>query len=287
VAAKLLRRVPASATVATVVAPEQRASELLATIPDYVWDGSSLPVPVEVIADTHFGLLVRDLDDLALAPGAPALRGGEQLSGLLLVEQREIWVNAGEAQEWPGRRRFTIGHELGHWVLHRPRHSVFCRSGTLTGDEQADGRDIEEEASLFAAALMFPPGLVRDQHAAVGGDLEALRERFGASRMAMERAVCAAVRRPQLESLPDVAFFYWDDPGYEAWRYTNLDEGFVLNDDLSDGGRSRLHRARCSYLDRVVDDRNPRTRYPKWCSTDVEALRAALPAALGCGRCRP
>ena len=35
------------------------------------------------------------------------------LSGLLLPAAGEIWVNAAEAREWPPRRRFTIGHELG------------------------------------------------------------------------------------------------------------------------------------------------------------------------------
>ena len=40
----------------------QRAEELLAEVPDWIWDGETLPVPVEDIADSHFGLLVRDVE---------------------------------------------------------------------------------------------------------------------------------------------------------------------------------------------------------------------------------
>src|SRR4051812_20845670 len=97
---------------------ERRAAEVLASVPEWIWDGERLPVPVEDIVDTCFGLLVRDVEDMTSAPGAPAPALAE-LSGLLLTARGEIWVNAAEAREWPPRRRFTIGHELGHWVMHR------------------------------------------------------------------------------------------------------------------------------------------------------------------------
>ena len=96
-----------------------RAEELLAEVPGWIWDGRSLPVPVEDIADSHCGLLVRDVDDMTAAPGCPRLDGDQTISGLLLPSRGEIWVNAEEAKQWPPRRRFTIGHELGHWALHQ------------------------------------------------------------------------------------------------------------------------------------------------------------------------
>ena len=51
-------------------------------------------MPVEDIADSGFGLLVRDVEDMGAAPGAPALLDGQSLSGLLLPARGEIWVNA-------------------------------------------------------------------------------------------------------------------------------------------------------------------------------------------------
>lgn len=110
---------------------EARAEQVLADVPDWLWDGESLPIPVEDIVDTHFGLLVRDVEDMAQAPDAPVdVEGG--ISGLLLTAKAEIWVNAEEARQWPPRRRFTLGHELGHWVMHRTgQQSLFCRHASV------------------------------------------------------------------------------------------------------------------------------------------------------------
>ncbi len=78
---------------------EQLAERVLSELPDWIWDGKSLPVPVEHIADTWFGLHVRDVEDLRSAPGVPPLPPDAGLSGLLLPAAGEIWVNAAEARE--------------------------------------------------------------------------------------------------------------------------------------------------------------------------------------------
>ncbi len=115
---------------------EERAARVLSAVPEWLWDGETLPVPVEDIADSVYGLLVRDVEDMGAAPGAPPLAPGQSLSGLLLAARGEIWVNAEEARTWPPRRRFTIGHELGHWVMHRDRQrTLFCRATTVDEDQ--------------------------------------------------------------------------------------------------------------------------------------------------------
>ncbi len=102
---------------------------MLAEVPPWIWDGESLLVPVEDIADSCFGLLVRDVDDLSSAPGVPTLADDHTLSGLLLPGIGEIWVNASEAHKWPTRRRFTIGNEPGHYGLHHSQgDAVWCRT---------------------------------------------------------------------------------------------------------------------------------------------------------------
>src|SRR2546423_574817 len=73
---------------------EAHAERVLAGVPEWIWDGESLPVPVEDIVDSCFGLLVRDVEDLSAAPGCPKLEPGHTLSGLLLTARGEIWVNA-------------------------------------------------------------------------------------------------------------------------------------------------------------------------------------------------
>jgi hypothetical protein len=69
---------------------EERAERVLTSVPDWIWNGDTLPVPVEHIADSCFGLHVRDVDDLSAAPGVPSLETGQTLSGLLLPGAGEI-----------------------------------------------------------------------------------------------------------------------------------------------------------------------------------------------------
>ena len=178
---------------------EQRAEAILEQVPSWIWDGESLPVPVEEIADTSYGLLVRDVEDMCAAPGSPELEPGQTFSGLLLADLGEIWVNAEEARRWPPRRRFTIGHELGHWVMHRSgERSLFCRSTTVQPDEQpeqgaaAEIPDIEEEASVFAAALLMPAHLVRREYER-DRDFNRLCELFNCSGAAMGRRLHAVI----------------------------------------------------------------------------------------------
>lgn len=181
---------------------EEIAEAFLAQVPEYVWDGRRLPVPVEDIADSCAGLLVRDMPDLSAAPGAPQPADGHALSGLLLPALGEIWVNAEEARRWPARRRFTIAHELGHWRLHsgagHVEHSVYCRKTAIDAEEREPAAraplpEPEEEANAFAAALLMPAEMVREQYVRCEKDFDRLCRRFGTSGAAMGRRLHAVI----------------------------------------------------------------------------------------------
>jgi len=88
-----------------------------------------------------------------------------RLSGLMVARATGsvVLVNASDILT---RRRFTMAHELGHHLLHRPR----IQSGMLRYDLSAeDGghlsesalKRIEEEADLFAAKMLMPEQWVR------------------------------------------------------------------------------------------------------------------------------
>ena len=179
---------------------ELRARRILEELPDYVWDGSKPPVPVEEIADTHFGLHVCDKapQEMREVPGCPPLGADETLSGLLLPSLGQIWVNADEAVQWPPRRRFTIAHELGHHVLHRTgQQSLFCRKAMVDPvDKPATTKPplpvTEEEANVFAAALLMPAELI-ELYYRRNGDFGWLCEVFASSGAAMSRRLRAVI----------------------------------------------------------------------------------------------
>ena len=77
------------------------------------------------------------------------------------------------ADEPEPRRRFTIAHELGHWIcqcLEGTAKPVYCRAEEIGVDPEA--KALEREANIFAANLLMPEAAVR----AAGGE-----NRFGVS----------------------------------------------------------------------------------------------------------
>ena len=57
-----------------------------------------------------------------------------------------------------GRARFTLGHEFGHYLLHRhlaEEDGIFCSTEDIARG-QVGGVNIEREADDFAAALLMP-----------------------------------------------------------------------------------------------------------------------------------
>jgi len=92
-----------------------------------------------------------------------------------------IYNNSGVS---PGRRRFTISHEFGHFLLHRKKlpKGVECNERVVS---QRGGKGIEKEADEFAAGLLMP---LDDFRARIGSDdkpsleeLGAAAERYGVS----------------------------------------------------------------------------------------------------------
>ena len=154
------------------------------------------PIDVDHLAEEAAGLDVQLHGNLRALLGTP----GPKLSGLLLLSEDRVYVDAVEAERSTGRRRFTVAHELGHWHLHRDRgDSHYCRPEDIGGsqDDLYALKRIESEANRFAAALLMPEAAVREQAARLRLSIPALARRFGVSAPAMQ------VRLEVLDLLPD------------------------------------------------------------------------------------
>lgn len=110
------------------------------------------------------------------------------VSGLIIGRdgQFSIYVNRDEPKT---RKRFTIAHELGHYILHlrgkRDNGGFRDSQSTIrTVFRRAGDSSIEErEANQFAAALLMPETLVREYGPV--SDAVALGSIFGVSAEAM------------------------------------------------------------------------------------------------------
>lgn len=193
---------------------ERTLQEFLKTYTNFVVP----PVPVEVIADSHFGLLINEAeivrDNIPDPNFAARIKG--PLSGLLLIDRKEIWVAQEEGERSPGRKRFTIAHEIGHYVLQYLRQvsnvprlfshestNIYTRYACRQEDiespvlspitagmkleelmqarDDARSRRYEVEANYFAAELLMPAYLVKEAVRQHGTDLPLLARTFDVS----------------------------------------------------------------------------------------------------------
>jgi hypothetical protein len=135
--------------------------------------GLVAPIPVEDILERQLKLTL-DFDDLHGKLGVPMSGTEPEVLGALWVESREVFIDQSldpvASPEKEGRYRFTLGHEIGHWQLHREHllsdlqtpdffeqvtrvPTVICRASQAR-------RRVEWQADKFASCLLMPRSLL-------------------------------------------------------------------------------------------------------------------------------
>lgn len=110
------------------------------------------PIPIKEIVtnESHFTIATTKFNNLEIAGYV------DFEASLILVSKLDPLV----------RQRFTIAHELGHWILHRGemesnKKSIYYRKNSFLQDLDP----IEKEANYFAANLLVPDFIFNDiQH---------------------------------------------------------------------------------------------------------------------------
>ncbi len=101
-----------------------------------------------------------DFEDVAFALNVLVIDGGLKGAAARLTRNNKegrIRVNSRIQQD--GARRFAIGHELGHWLMHESEDQIFmCTSSDLRDYHESP---LEAEANYFASELLMPTGLFR------------------------------------------------------------------------------------------------------------------------------
>ncbi|GHU96897.1 hypothetical protein FACS189483_01230 [Spirochaetia bacterium] len=104
------------------------------------------PVPVDK--------LVSELGITLLTESLP-----EEISGILDLRNKPvIMINS---EHFPNRKRFSLAHEIGHFILHKPLGIHVDKQTYFRSAKSAESLDeYETDANKFAAALLMPEEMV-------------------------------------------------------------------------------------------------------------------------------
>ncbi|AWB06681.1 ImmA/IrrE family metallo-endopeptidase (plasmid) [Azospirillum humicireducens] len=124
------------------------------------------------------GTLARDLGIEVKETDLP-----DNVSGTLTREDTDKWVIRVNRRHSKTRQRFTVAHEVAHFLLHRNQIGNGLTDDTFYRSDLSDTR--EREANRLAADILMPWPLVR--LATEGGvhSVEELAEAFDVSSAAM------------------------------------------------------------------------------------------------------
>lgn len=99
------------------------------------------------------------LEDLAMALGIVVIDGKlDSALGRLVRSGDSGIVRISQSIKEPGRRRFAIAHEIGHWLLHeKVGHLLACTEEDMLASYKSSPYEVE--ASIFAGSLLLPEKL--------------------------------------------------------------------------------------------------------------------------------
>ena len=131
------------------------------------------PVDVKRMA-SDLGIAILELDDMPVGASGKLFQDRKSRSGW------SIGVNKSDSFT---RKRFTIAHELSHFLLHRNYITNGVIDDVLYRSEHLSGAQ-ETEANKFAANILMPYGLLQSV-ASRAVNVDELARTFGVSPQAM------------------------------------------------------------------------------------------------------
>jgi len=141
-----------------------------------------------------------------------------------------------------GRERFSVAHEIGHWLLHRGK-SFRCRADDMVQNYSADIR-LEKEADEFASHLLMPTSIFQPAIKAINkSGLHHLQEIAGQFEVSLQ---AVSIRLATLDTLPVIVACYtkaglkWHIKASHVpkrwWLRSQLDDDSFAYDVLYEGG---------------------------------------------------
>lgn len=117
-----------------------------------------------------------------------------------------------------GRERFSIGHELGHWDMHRGR-AFRCRVDDPDQNWASDVQ-LEKEADTYASHLLMPTSMFNPRVKAMG--TPGFREIEGLSELFATSVLATCMRLADINTLPVILACY-NTSGVLRWKKSAAD----------------------------------------------------------------
>jgi Zn-dependent peptidase ImmA (M78 family) len=106
-----------------------------------------------------------------------------ELSGILRkIPESDKWELLINAKHHPNRQRYTIAHEIGHYLLHRHLQLEFQDRIFFRG---ADSSKEELQANSFASEVLIPESDFRQMVSEGKNKVDELAQKFGVSTLAL------------------------------------------------------------------------------------------------------
>ncbi|MES2863008.1 MAG: ImmA/IrrE family metallo-endopeptidase [Bacteroidota bacterium] len=123
----------------------------------------------EILTNNNFLFAGFDIEKLVESMGVKLIdkEFDDDISGLFFIKEG-IPVITYNSKESKKRIRFTIAHELGHYVLHSIDQKIFLdrkpQKVLYRNSVSSSGESLKErEANSFAAALLMPKSLIDEK----------------------------------------------------------------------------------------------------------------------------
>jgi Zn-dependent peptidase ImmA (M78 family) len=127
----------------------------------------------------------------------------------------------------PQRKRFSTGHELGHWHHHRGR-SFVCRASDIGQPIDEKSRNAERQADAYAGDLILPPFMVRPRLERLGeisfDGIAELASQFKASVTATAIRTVRITRQPVILVAHNLFGRMWQWPSITAGQIRIRDD---------------------------------------------------------------
>ncbi len=173
---------------------ERVANEILQEAESKGFYNFNQETPVDLICEKlNLTLYYEDLTML----GSDVLGCCDFSSNIIFLNNTQI----DNSKEYDARERFTIGHELGHYMLHKKIYEEKPEFITMFHDETEDYscqdilRNIEWQANYFSACILMPAELVKEkwkqlEHKRIQDKVNILKRFFCVSMEAMQIRLC-------------------------------------------------------------------------------------------------